>query len=130
MSKVLSEYFQALERLKNGRSIRVSKGTRINKDTVALEAGRGKGSIKKSRPVFKDLIGAIDSAAAEQSIPERQNARRIEKARNEAQSYREKWEQALCRELSLLQEVYALKKELAKLREGDVLPLRPGGKLN
>ena len=97
----------------------------INNDNVALEAGCGKGSIKKSRPVFKDLIEAIDSAMGEQPSPEKQMTRRLEKARGEAQSYREKWEQALCRELSLLQEVYALKKELAALRGGNVLPLRP-----
>lgn len=125
MSEVLNEYSQALERLKNGCPTRVSKGARINNDNVALEAGRKKGSIKKSRPVFKDLIEAIDAAAAEQSSPEKQITRRLEKTRGEAQSYREKWEQALCRELSLLQEVYALKKEMAKLRGGDVLPLRP-----
>lgn len=125
MSEALTEYFQALERLKNGHPTRVAKGARINNDNVALEAGRKKGSIKKSRPVFKDLIEAIDAAAAEQSSPEKQMTRRLEKTRGEAQSYREKWEQALCRELSLLQEVYALKKELASLRDGDVLPLRP-----
>ncbi len=125
MSEALKEYFQALDRLKSGKPMRVAKGTRINNDNVALEAGRKKGSIKKSRPVFKDLIEAIDAAAAEQSSPEKQMTQRLEKTRGEAKSYREKWEQALCRELSLLQEVYALKKELARLRGGEVLPLRP-----
>ncbi len=125
MSEALKEYFQALDRLKSGKPMRVAKGTRINNDNVALEAGRKKGSIKKSRPVFKDLIEAIEAAAAEQSSPEKQMTQRLEKTRGEAKSYREKWEQALCRELSLLQEVYALKKELARLRGGEVLPLRP-----
>ena len=125
MSEALTEYFQALERLKNGRPTRIAKGARINNDNVALEADRKKGSIKKSRPVFKDLIEAIDASAAEQSSPEKQMTRRLEKTRGEAQGYREKWEQALCRELSLLREVYALKKELASLRGGDILPLRP-----
>ena len=125
MSDVVAEYFQALDRLKYGRPIRVPKGVRINNDNVALEAGRGKGSIKKSRPVFKDLIEAIDASAAEQSSPQTKISKRLEKTKHEAQSYREKWEQALCRELSLLQEVYALKKELAALRGGSVLPLRP-----
>lgn len=75
--------------------------------------------------MFKDLIDAIDAAAAEQASPEKQMTQRLEKTRGEAKSYREKWEQAICRELSLLQEVYALKKELASLRGGEVLPLRP-----
>ncbi len=125
MSKVLSEYLQALERLKSSCPTRAPKGARINNDNVALEAGRGKGSIKKSRSVFKALIEAIDAAAAEQSSPERQMIKRLEKTREEARSYREKWEQTVCRELSLLQEVYALKKELAVLKGGSVLPLRP-----
>ena len=124
MSEALSEYFQALDRMKSGRPVRVHKGTRINNDNVALEAGRGKGSIKKSRPVFKDLIEAIAIAAEEQSSQDNTIALRLDKKRGEAQDYREKWEQALCRELSLLQEVYELKKELARLRGGNVLPLR------
>ncbi len=125
MSEALNEYFQALDRLKSGKQMRVVKGARINNDNVALEAGRKKGSIKKSRPVFKDLIEAIEAAAAEQSSPEKQMTQRLEKTKGEAKNYREKWEQALCRELSLLQEVYSLKKELARLRGGEVLPLRP-----
>ncbi|MEW7974782.1 MAG: hypothetical protein AB2821_15000 [Candidatus Thiodiazotropha endolucinida] len=125
MSKSLLEYFQALDRLKSGRPTRIPKGSRINKDNVSLEAGRGKGSIKKSRAVFKDLIEAIENAAIEQSSPAQLMSRKLENSRSEVQTYREKWEQALCRELSLLQEVYALKKELAKLRNQDVIPLRP-----
>ena len=65
----LEEYFAALERLKAGRAKVVPKGSKITKDAVSVEAGRGKGSIKKSRGVFADLIGAIDLAAAEQSMP-------------------------------------------------------------
>ncbi len=124
MSEVLAEYFRALNRLKEGHPERIPKGARINNDNVALEAGRGRGSIKKSRSVFKDLIEAIDAAAAEQISPEKQMTQRLERTKGEAQSYREKWEQALCREISLLQEVYVLKKELATLRGGNVLPLR------
>lgn len=128
MSEVLNEYFQALDRLKSGRPIHVAKGARINNDNVALEAGRKKGSIKKSRLVFRDLIDAIDAAAAEQVSPEKQMTHRLEKTKGEAKSYRERWEQAIRRELSLLQEVYTLKKELARLRGGEVLPLRPNSK--
>lgn len=64
----LDDYFAALERLKKGTSKKVPKGTRITNDAVALEAGRGKGSIKKSRLVFADLIAAIEEAARAQAI--------------------------------------------------------------
>ena len=69
----LDDYFAALERLKKGTSKIVPKGTKITNDAVALEAGRGKGSIKKSRLVFADLIAAIDEAAKTQASPVRDN---------------------------------------------------------
>lgn len=56
----LADYFLALERLKARRAA-------INNDAVSIEAGRKKGSIKKSRPVFAKLIAAIEAAVAEQA---------------------------------------------------------------
>lgn len=46
---VLNEYYAALERLKANKPTVLPKGSAINNDTVALEAGRKRGSIKKSR---------------------------------------------------------------------------------
>ncbi|WP_228200272.1 hypothetical protein [Acinetobacter baumannii] len=68
MSEALIEYFEALERLKVNKPIRIDIGTKISNDSVALEAGRNKGAIKKSRLIFADLIVAIDCAAKEQNI--------------------------------------------------------------
>ena len=68
MSEALIEYFEALERLKVNKPIRMNIGTKITNDSVALEAGRSKGAVKKSRLIFADLIIAIDSAAAEQNV--------------------------------------------------------------
>lgn len=45
----LNEYYAALERLKVNKPTIITKGSAINNDTVALEAGRKRGSIKKSR---------------------------------------------------------------------------------
>lgn len=42
----LNEYWEALERLSTNEPIRVPKGSSINNDTVAIEAGRKRGSIK------------------------------------------------------------------------------------
>jgi len=120
----LQDYFAALERLKQGRPNTAPKGTRITNDAVALEAGRGKGSIKKSRPIFADLIQAIDEAAVAQSQPKNTEKERLRKAKDGAEQCRRAFEAALAREVSLLREVYALKKQLAKLTGAKVLPLR------
>lgn len=61
MSSTVREYFAALERLKKNAPIRVPKGSPINKDQVALEAGRKRGTIR-NRPGFERLIAEIESA--------------------------------------------------------------------
>lgn len=116
MAEVLSEYFAALERLKNGKAIRVPRDTRITNDAVALEAGRGRGSIKRSRPLFADLIFAIENAATEKERPKLDQRHRLEKAKRSAQEYRRLYEESLCREVSLLHEVESLTRQLALLK--------------
>ena len=118
----MDDYLAALDRLKRGRPARVAKGTKITNDAVALEAGRGKGSIKKSRPVFTSLIAAIAAAAGETDDVDQQ--RLLAKAKTSAFKYREDLEAALGRELSLLHELYSVKKQLAALTGSNVLPLR------
>lgn len=127
MANQLTEYFEALERLKNGRPTKVPKGIKITNDSVSAEAGRGKGSIKKSRPVFAELIAAIDDAAKVQIDPEAELKARVVSAKGSASKYRALWEDALAREASLLWEVYQLKSQLSKLTGGKVLPLRGRG---
>lgn len=106
MTSVLKDYFEALERLKKGRPIRVPKGSRITNDSVSLEAGRKKGTIKKSRPIFSDLILAIESAAKETSKPQDDMRGRLDDARAEAAKYRALWEEALSREVSLVKQLW------------------------
>jgi hypothetical protein len=120
----LAEYFEALERLKNGRPRFVDKGAKITNDAVSLEAGRKKGSIKKSRELFRDLIEAIDAAAVEQTRPQREHATRLNKVKQTAESLRGQLDDALARELSLLAELYETKKKLAQLTGENVLPIR------
>jgi hypothetical protein len=57
----LKHYYEALERLKNGKPEILDEGYDINNDTVALEANRGRGSIKAKR--HPELISAINDAA-------------------------------------------------------------------
>lgn len=124
-SNALDDYFSALERLKQGTPRIVKKGGKITNDSVSLEAGRKKGSIKKSREQFQALIAAIDAAAAEQSRPQREQAQRLGKVKQTAETLRMELDAALGRELSLLVELYETKKILAKLTGEKVLPIRP-----
>lgn len=77
----MKEYFEALTRLREGTSTIVPKGTKITKDAVSLEAGRGKGSIKKSRIQFAELIKCIDEAAIEQRQPRLRHAEHATRTR-------------------------------------------------
>lgn len=124
MNQPLDDYFEALNRLKAGAPLRVPADSRITNDAVALEAGRGKGSIKKSRPIFADLIAAIDAAAGEQSQVVNKDKVALEKTKQETAEARQALDAALAREVSLLNELYELKKQLAALTGGNVLPIR------
>lgn len=126
MANILDDYFAALERLRKGRPNVVPKGTKITNDAVALEAGRGKGSIKKSRRIFSDLVEAINQAAAEQSRPRDEIKDRLNVVKHDVQKYRSLWEEALAREVSLLNELYATKQMLASLTGENVLPFLRG----
>jgi len=126
VANILDDYFAALERLRKGRPNVVPKGTKITNDAVALEAGRGKGSIKKSRRIFSDLVEAINQAAAEQSRPRDEIKDRLNVVKHDVQKYRSLWEEALAREVSLLNELYATKQMLASLTGENVLPFLRG----
>lgn len=124
MSNQLDKYFQALFRLKSGSNTRVPKGTKITYDAVSLEAGLGKGSIKKSRPVFAELIAAIDHEKSEKARPVLQASQKIAVIKAKAVDLQDRLDAALAREISLLREVYRLKKELARLVGTPVRPIR------
>jgi hypothetical protein len=119
MSDAMTEYYAALERL------RKRKGARINNDTVASEAGRKKGSIKKSRSQFAELIEAIDAANAASERPKLELTDRLTRAKGDAKHLQAQLDDSLARELSLLRQLFSLRKELTALRGGSVLPLQP-----
>ncbi len=127
MADILKDYFEALDRLKNGKPINVPKGTNITNDSVSLEAGRKKGTIKKSRPIFSDLIAAINDAAAERARPADENKSRLAEAKAEAAKYRALWEEALGREVSLIKQLWSERAEWSKERDaltgGKVTPI-------
>lgn len=120
----MKAYYEALERLKKGCPVVVPKGTKITNDSVSLEAGRQKGSIKKSRPQFADLIEAVSAAAAVQSRPERNQEIRIARDKHRAVALQAQLDAALAREQSLVLELFELRKEMAKLTGAKLYPIR------
>ena len=120
MPSALQEYYEALDRLKSNKTIRVSKGTKISKDAVALEAGRKRGSIKNSRAIFSELIVDIKNAKNEQKdkkiIPRDQTV----KAKFERDHYKKLYEESLGRELSMLRQIDMLKTEIGKIKQYSV----------
>jgi hypothetical protein len=121
----LVEYFLALERLAAGKPIRVSRDSKICNDSVSMEAGRGKGSIKRSRAVFGALIQAIEEAAAKQMHSETKANKKLNSLKAEVTGYKDALDEALAREVSLLYEIYELKRQIAQLNGGKVIPIRP-----
>ena len=113
MSDILQEYLAALERLVNDRPVNVSKGTKITNDAVSLEADRKKGTIKKSRPLFAELIRAIDTAASQQSEPNDTLKDQLTGAKADSSRYRTLWEEALKREVSLVKQLWDERTEWA-----------------
>ncbi len=113
----MTDYYAGLERLKK------RKGARINNDTVAIEAGRKKGSIKKSRPQFTELIEAIDAANAVAERPKLELVERLNRAKGDVKDLQTQLDESLARELALLRHVFSLRKELTALRGGSILPL-------
>ena len=114
MNDTLQEYFEALERLKSNNPINVLKNSKINNDSVALEAGRKRGSIKKSREIFAELIEAINNASQENTAEYDKLESKIFKLRNSAENYKEMYEKAINRELMYLERINELEKLLKK----------------
>lgn len=87
----LNEYYAALERLKANKPTLLAKGSAINNDTVALEAGRKRGSIKKSRHAA--LIDAIEQAAQEAGQNVLSPVQQVEQAKSKTKAVKSEYEQ-------------------------------------
>ena len=87
----LNDYYAALERLKANKPIVLPKGSAINNDTVAMEAGRKRGSIKKSRHAA--LIEAIEQAAQAAGQNLLSPAQQIEQAKTKTKAVKSDYEQ-------------------------------------
>lgn len=111
----LNEYYAALERLKANKPTILPKGSAINNDSVALEAGRKRGSIKKSRHAA--LVEMIELATQEAGQNVLSPAQQIEQAKSKTKAVKKDYEQLeedyeklLAKCNSLLLENFELKK--------------------
>jgi hypothetical protein len=114
MSETLQEYFDAFERLKANQPINIPKNSKINNDTVALEAGRKRGSIKKSREIFTELIDAIEKATQKNNVEYEKLESKFLKLKETTKKYKEMYEKAINRELMYLEQINELEKLLKK----------------
>ena len=121
INKTLEEYYEALHRLINNNPVNVPKNSKINKDTVALEAGRKRGSIKKSREVFLELIEAIEKASAEKSKSTSQHMEQITKIKDKMNSFKHLYEDALNRELMYIERINELEKALKNISSNKII---------
>ncbi|WP_447314153.1 hypothetical protein ACNHIR_10665 [Klebsiella michiganensis] len=105
--KNIDIYFSALERLIKNVPVNVPLGTEISYDAVSLEAGKSKGSIKKSRPIFTDLIIKIDSLKKNGKDTSLLDIKRL---RLENLELKNQLDKSLSREICLIIELQELKK--------------------
>lgn len=114
MNETLQDYFAALDRLKSNNPINVPKNSKINKDMVALEAGRKRGSIKRSREMFLELIEAINIASNENNAHYDKLTSKISQLKSSTQNYKELYEKAINKEIMYLERINELEKLLKK----------------
>jgi uncharacterized protein (DUF3084 family) len=111
----LNEYYAALERLKANKPTILPKGYAINNDTVALEAGRKRGSIKKSRHAA--LIDAIEQAAQAAGQNVLSPTQQIEQAKSKTKAVKTDYEQLKEDYEKLLEKCNSLLLENFELRQ-------------
>ncbi|WEL57613.1 hypothetical protein PZ739_10815 [Pseudomonas kermanshahensis] len=123
MDDGLKVYWDALSRMEEGIPLIVSPDAEINYDTVALEAGRSRGSLKASRPQHANIRDAIERAAKEINdarsagvpVSKAELKRKIKAERERAESFKALSDQILAREIMLLRHVAKLEKEIDRL---------------
>jgi len=124
MSKALINLNEALIRLVSNTPIRVPKGSKINNDTVALEAGLKRGAVKRSRPELAELLDNIKEAEAKRLGKEysEKNSKIVMqhetlKLKQQFKELQEKYDVQLSQINSLIFENHRLKQELGQFKE-------------
>lgn len=108
-------YSAVLKRLKANKPTILPKGFAINNDTVALEAGRKRGSIKKSRHAA--LIEAVELAAQQVGQNVLSPIQRIQRAKCKTKAVKTDYEQLKEDYEKLLEKVNSLLLENFELKQ-------------
>lgn len=124
MSKALVNLNEALNRLIANAPIRVPKSSKINNDTVALEAGLKRGAVKRSRPELAELLDNIKEAEAKRLGKEysKKNSKIVMqnetlKLKQQLKELQEKYDVQLSQINALIFENHRLKRENQFLNE-------------
>lgn len=116
MTKTMHLYFEALRRLQEDNPIVVPKGTRISNDSVSLEAARKKGSIKRSRPEFAELIAAIKEAQDPMGDLATKSGEQAPQNVKNSEVYRVKYEMLLAERAGVILEAFRQREEISAMR--------------
>lgn len=115
MNKAEQSYRNAFERLKAGKPKIVDKSMPANElDTVALEAGKKKGSLRRSQ--HPGLCDEILGYQVEET-PLAKEVRLKDEYKNDRDAYHRLWSEALARELMLKIRLEELEKEIARIKQ-------------
>ncbi|MGY2273113.1 hypothetical protein [Pseudomonas reactans] len=109
-SDVILQYETALQRLVENKPNILPPGSKITINNVALEAGRGKGSIRKDRECFDELREKTKAAAAKQK---KENSAKPNKGAEKR--FKDLYHESLARELMLISQIDELDKDLSAL---------------
>ncbi|NWA32009.1 hypothetical protein HX817_10715 [Pseudomonas sp. C6002] len=118
----ITDCFLALQRLLTGRPIRIKGPYKINNDTVALEAGHPRGSIKKYNPTHDLLIQTISEHYGKKFKTNDKAQQKISDAKEKIKSLEKEINEALGREAMYIK--YTLELEAALRKAGNVTPIR------
>ncbi|MBI6950429.1 hypothetical protein [Pseudomonas koreensis] len=110
ISDLILQYETALQRLVENKPNILPPGSNINLNNVALEAGRGKGSIRKDRECFDQLREKTEAAAAKQK---KENSAKPNSGAEKL--FKDLYHDSLARELMLISQIDDLEKDLSAL---------------
>lgn len=117
-------YYQAIGRLLSNTPVVVAKGTVINNDSVAIEAGRKPGAIKSGRESNRVLIEAINEARAIQANTLKTVKTATKKDyKAEFEHQRILLEASIGRELMLHKKIHELEAELQLFKSAKIVRL-------
>ena len=122
---VEQEFREAKVRIKKNKVINIPRGSKLSLDTVALEAGRKKGSIRRDRypslydEIVKDMEETIET-------PLQLAQRKRDDYKNERNHYKELLGKALGRELMVRDRLKELENEIKIIKQNNpMLLLKP-----